>query len=60
MKTFNCRDVGIECDWKTTAENEEEVLRRAGEHARKEHGMTQLSDDLKNQIRAKIKEVKAA
>ena len=38
-KTFHCRDGGIVCGAKLTGATEEEVLRKATEHARDKHGI---------------------
>jgi predicted small metal-binding protein len=38
-KTFQCRDGGVICRAKISGETDEEVLRRAVEHARKKHGI---------------------
>jgi hypothetical protein len=32
MKTFTCRDVGVDCDWKTQGSNEQEILKAVEEH----------------------------
>lgn len=45
-KELRCRDVGFDCDAVVVAENEEDVLRQVGQHARDVHDMSdeQLSD----------------
>jgi predicted small metal-binding protein len=60
MKSFSCRDVGVDCNWTCKASSEQEVLRLAESHAKKEHPNVQFDDALKNKIRQKIKDVKAA
>lgn len=60
MKSFACRDVGIDCDWKVTGKDDEEIVREAERHAREKHGMTEFSSDLRDKVRSNIKEVKAA
>ena len=38
-KSFACRDAGVQCSAKVTGESEDEVLRKAVEHAKKAHGV---------------------
>ena len=32
-KTYTCRDVGVDCDWKTIAETKDEILATVKKHA---------------------------
>ena len=38
-KSFQCADAGVVCKAKITGDTEEEVLRKAVEHAREAHGV---------------------
>jgi predicted small metal-binding protein len=38
-KSFECRHAGVPCRGKFTGETDEEVLQKAVEHAREEHGV---------------------
>jgi predicted small metal-binding protein len=38
-KSFQCADAGVVCKAKLTGDTEEEVLRKAVEHAREAHGV---------------------
>jgi predicted small metal-binding protein len=38
MKTFACKDMGMECDFVATGATAEEVTRKAMEHAQIVHG----------------------
>jgi predicted small metal-binding protein len=38
-RTFECRDGGVICNARITGETDEEVLAKAVEHAKKEHGV---------------------
>jgi predicted small metal-binding protein len=59
MKTFNCKDVGYsDCDWSTSGQSDEEILNHAREHGREKHGLTDFSQDLKDKVRSKIRDVK--
>ena len=59
-KTLSCRDVGVDCDFVATGENEAEIMTKAVEHARAEHGYDEIPPDLAERARAAIKEVQAA
>lgn len=59
-KYIRCKDAGIDCDYVVRGETEEELFRKALEHGKQFHGMTELSEDLKHKMRALIREEKAA
>ena len=60
MKTIHCKDGGVDCDFVVRGETEEELFRRALEHGRKAHGMTEITPELKEKMRELIREEKAA
>lgn len=60
MKSFSCKDVGMQCDWNATAENETDMLKKIEEHARNQHNMPMLSGELRNKVSSVIKDFKAA
>ena len=60
MKVIRCRDVGVDCDFEAHGETEEDVLNQCGEHARTAHGMTEISDDLMQKVKAAIHDEGAA
>lgn len=60
MKTLKCRDAGYDCDWETSSNDENEILRRAEEHARQRHGMTQMDQKTREKIQSSIREAPAA
>ena len=39
MRSFQCADAGVPCKAKVTGETDDEVLAKAVEHARAEHGV---------------------
>lgn len=41
MKTLACREAGFDCDYMVTGETEEEIFRKGGEHAVRDHGMNE-------------------
>jgi predicted small metal-binding protein len=55
-KSFRCADAGVVCRAEITGETEEEVLKKAVEHAREKHGVdlaasTTLANFAKSAIR---------
>lgn len=59
-KVIHCRDAGVDCDFVVRGETEEELFRKALEHGREYHGMTEIPQDLKDKMRKLIREEKAA
>lgn len=39
-KVLRCRDLGIDCQKEMRAENDDELLKLAAEHAEKDHGIS--------------------
>lgn len=56
MKVLHCRDLGFDCDAVVRANTEEEVLRKAAEHARNDHNMQEVPDEVVQKIRESIRE----
>lgn len=56
MKQFACANVVDGCDGVVTGETEEEVLVAVGQHAADAHGITEIPDELAQQVRAGITE----
>jgi len=46
-KTYTCRDVGVDCDWKVSGKDE---------HARTVHKMDPIPADLERKVRAAIRD----
>src|SRR4051794_24560467 len=57
MKSLSCRDVGMDCDHVMTGENEDELMRKAGEHGREKHSLREISAEMKQKIGSMIKSV---
>ena len=55
-KIVSCREVGVDCDFVAKGETEQEVLQECAEHARNEHGMTELPADLAEKVRGAIRD----
>lgn len=56
-KSFRCADAGVACRAAITGETEEEVLRKAVEHAKEKHGVDlTVSTTLANFARGAIRD----
>jgi predicted small metal-binding protein len=58
-KSLSCRDVGSDCDFVICGKTEDEIFDKAKEHARKEHNMSELTQELKNRARSAIRDVES-
>jgi predicted small metal-binding protein len=56
-KTLSCREVGADCDFVACANTEEEIFEKAGDHARREHGMSEISQEMYDKAKSAIREV---
>jgi predicted small metal-binding protein len=54
-KVLKCKDVGVDCDFEATEKTEEEVLKKAAEHARKHHDIKRVTKDYKESWRKHIR-----
>lgn len=57
MKSVNCRDLGVDCDFQARGNTTEEILQKCAEHARTAHGMKEIPAELQNRVRNAIKDV---
>ncbi len=55
-KTYTCRDVGVDCDWKTSGATEDEVIASISEHAAQVHPTIELTPELMATVRSAIKD----
>ena len=55
-KVLRCRDVGMDCDFEVRAETEEEILKKAAEHASKDHNITEIPPEVVEKIREVIRD----
>jgi predicted small metal-binding protein len=44
MKDFHCRDAGMDCDYVAKGKSNDEILKKAGDHAQKVHHLEPSSD----------------
>jgi predicted small metal-binding protein len=55
MKTLKCKDKGVDCDFVASGKSEEEVLKKAAEHARKDRGIKKVTKDYTESWRKHIR-----
>ncbi len=53
-KVMKCRDVGMDCDFVARGKDEQEIMTKAAEHARKDHGMDSIPEEVKAKVKAAI------
>jgi predicted small metal-binding protein len=56
MKVLACKDVGVDCDYKVRGKTADEVLKKASEHARKDHNIKKVTKDYLDSWRARIRD----
>ena len=56
-KILKCRDVGVDCNFEASGKTEQEVLKKAAEHARKDHGIKRVTKDYLDSWRKHIRPV---
>ncbi len=56
-KSFGCSDAGVDCNWTTTAETEEEIMEKIKKHAHSDHGFTEIPSDIAQKVKTAIKDV---
>ena len=44
-KMLRCKDIGVDCDFVAHGKTEDEVLKKAAEHARKNHDIKRVTKD---------------
>jgi predicted small metal-binding protein len=59
-KLLKCRDVGVDCDFVARGATVEEILEKAREHARQDHGFQDIPPELLDKVKAAIRDEEAA
>ncbi len=60
-RTFRCADVGnADCRWETGGHTDDEIVLRAEEHGKRDHGMSDWTDAIRSKVRNAIRHRKAA
>jgi len=57
QKRLSCKDVGSDCDFVICGKTEDEIFDKAKEHARKEHDLSEFTQEFKDKVRSAIREV---
>ena len=55
-KVIHCRDVGFDCNGVIKAKTEKEALELAAEHAKNVHGVTEITPQIVDKIKAVMRE----
>ena len=55
-KSFGCSDVGVNCNWTTNADSEEDLMKKIKEHANIVHGFKEIPQDLADKVKLAVKE----
>ena len=50
MKIFFCKDLGGSCNWKSSAETVEELMKKITKHGAVKHNMRGMSEGMKTKI----------
>ncbi|MEW6043300.1 MAG: DUF1059 domain-containing protein [Thermoproteota archaeon] len=56
-KKFACGDVVNGCGWSAIAKDESELFQKISEHAKKDHNMSSIPDEIIQKVRSKIRDV---
>jgi predicted small metal-binding protein len=56
MKELRCSDVNPGCDVRVEGKDEAEVMAKAAEHAKRDHGMPQIPPEIAQRAQAAIQE----
>lgn len=56
-KQIRCADIGMDCDFVTRAESQEELMREVVRHARNVHGVTEITPELREKVAEVIEDV---
>ena len=56
MKELRCSDLNPGCSFRAEGKDVAEVMKKASEHARKDHGMTQIPPDVAQKAQAAIRD----
>ncbi len=56
VKTYTCRDVGVDCDWSGSSETEEGLMELIAEHAKNVHPEIELTPELVEAVKGAFKD----
>ena len=55
MPSIECKDLGMDCGFKATAETEDELLKKVAEHAAEVHDLKEISPEMMEKVKSIIK-----
>ena len=55
MVSFTCRDLGMDCSFRTTGATDQEIMKRFIDHAQSAHNMPVLTADVIFKVRKAIR-----
>ena len=58
-KELRCADLMPGCNFVAQGKDEQEVIQKAGEHAKRDHGMTTIPPDMERKVRGAIRDTGA-
>lgn len=47
---FRCKDIGMDCGFETSAESMESLMPKIATHAKNEHNMMEIPEDLRKKV----------
>lgn len=56
MKRFNCGDVVPRCEARFEGDDEDAILAQVAEHARRDHGMSEIPDEIVARVKHNIRD----
>lgn len=58
--TVSCKDLGGNCDYVAEGKTEKELIQNLSDHAKKDHGMTEIPPELMKKLSRLLREDRAA
>ena len=55
MPSYQCKDVGLDCNFKAEAKTEEKLMKKIAKHAKKKHGYDPIPEEMLEQVKKAIK-----
>ena len=55
-KVLTCREVGMDCDFVARGSSEEEIMAKAAQHAKQDHGFESIPPEVVEKVKAAIRD----
>jgi len=55
-KVLTCREVGMDCDFVARGSSEEEIMAKAAQHAKQDHGFESIPPEVMEKVKAAIRD----